>query len=161
MIEILSIILSILLLLAAVQDLRERRIPNHLVALIALVALLRATIGGNAMQPEHWLALLALFAASLVLFSFGAFGGGDAKLIPALALALPLGSWPLFLSVMAISGGLLALAMLVRARFHEQPSSARTESLPYGVAIAIGGWAALWHPSSALAALITPSPWAG
>ncbi len=164
MIEILSIILSVLLLFVAVGDCRDRRIPNSLVGIIALVGLLRAVVSGDAATPEHWLALLVLFAAAIALFAVGAFGGGDAKLIPSLALALPLAQWPVFLLTMAMSGGLLALAMLVRRRWSvlgrkAQPPTA--VSLPYGVAIAIGGWAALWQAGPVLAAVSPSSPWVG
>ncbi len=147
MIEILSTILSILLLAVVVSDCRTRRIPNALVAFVAFVAALRAVANGAVALPEFWLALTALFAACIALFAVGALGGGDAKLIPALALALPLARWPLFLAAMAASGGILALFVLARARWAARRTGVRegAPTLPYGVAIAIGGWSALWQ----------------
>jgi prepilin peptidase CpaA len=65
-------------------------------------------------------------------------GGGDVKLIGAIALWLP---WPallLMLVIMSLAGGALTLAMMIRKKL------ARTEGpleIPYGVAIAFAG---LW-----------------
>jgi prepilin peptidase CpaA len=68
----------------------------------------------------------------------GAMGGGDVKMIAALGLWLPLTAVTLMLVVMAIAGGVLTLAMLVRHRLAEAKHQLE---IPYGVAIAAGS---LW-----------------
>ena len=73
--------------------------------------------------------VLALCAA---LFAARMLGGGDAKLLAALALWVPPAAFAELLLVMALAGGLLAGAMLV---------TRRRVSVPYGIAIAAGG---LW-----------------
>jgi prepilin peptidase CpaA len=87
----------------------------------------------------------AVFAVAAALFAGNILGGGDAKLLGAVALwAGP--AWVLeALLVTALLGGVAAVARLLRPIFltpvlGPQPG-ARETSLPYGVAIAGGG---LW-----------------
>jgi prepilin peptidase CpaA len=71
-----------LLLLAAVIDLRQRRIPNWLTLGLILSGLACATAAGGAVELGHALAgLLAGAAVAFVLFALGALGGGDVKLL--------------------------------------------------------------------------------
>ena len=78
-----------------------------------------------------------MFACGALLFRFGLFGGGDAKLLAAGALWIGAGSALPFLAGTALTGGALALGFLVwvgvAGRGRARPS------LPYGVAIAAGG----------------------
>jgi Flp pilus assembly protein protease CpaA len=105
--------LSTLLLLAAITDLRERRIPNWL------------TGGAAALYPVHLLlspspvawpgALgLALLVGLLGLFLFARqlIGGGDVKLIAAVTLWAGLDHFAVFALVTTLTGGLLGLATL-------------------------------------------------
>ena len=79
--------------------------------------------------------------ACAALFAAGAMGGGDVKLLTALALWLPPARFAQLLVVMALTGGVLALLCVMgptmKRRSRQQPASA----VPYGVAIAGG---ALW-----------------
>jgi prepilin peptidase CpaA len=99
--------------------------------------------------PVAWLGALAVAAAALAvglgLFAARAMGGGDVKLIAAIALwAGPALVLP-FLFVVALAGGALSLVMLSAARLRPvlvreavpQPLSALR--VPYGVAVAAGG----------------------
>lgn len=130
-------ILALLLIVAAAGDLRSRQIPNWLNAAIALLAIpfwLSLSLDGGemAVRLAIGVGLFALFAG---LFYLGMMGGGDVKLIAALALWLPpLAVLPL-LTIMAIAGGILTAVMLVRARL----AKSGTPEVPYGVAIAIAG----------------------
>lgn len=144
--------LAIALLVAAVTDLRRREIDNLLNAGVALAAPLfwwangLPLWSGVAVQLGFAAVTFALLAG---LFAVGAMGGGDVKLLTALALWLP---WPMFLRmimVMALLGGVLTLAMLARHRLLRRRETLR---IPYGVAIAGAGWwvlAAAW-PASGL-----------
>ena len=138
---ILVALLALLLLAAAAIDLRTRTIPNGLNLAVALLALPFWWVTGIDPWPDLVLqvgAALLVFAAFAGLFALGAMGGGDVKLIAALALWLP---WPALLVVlviMSLAGGLLTIAMLTRKRLAR---SEATLEIPYGVAIACGG---LW-----------------
>ncbi len=131
-----------LFLWAAVSDVARRRIPNRLVALLALVGLARLGLGivegAGLLRAASDLALgLAAFGSGALLFRFGLFGGGDVKLLAAGTLWMGAGSVLPFLAGTALAGGALALGFLlwlgVAGRGRARPS------LPYGVAIAAGG----------------------
>ena len=134
-------VLALLLLFACYGDLKARTIPNGLNIAIALLAIPFWWASGLSPWPDMALqvgvaALAFIFFAGA--FALGAMGGGDVKLIGAIALWLP---WPallLMLVIMSLAGGALTLAMMIRKKL------ARTEGpleIPYGVAIAFAG---LW-----------------
>jgi prepilin peptidase CpaA len=124
---------------AAWGDIRTRTIPNWLNLTIALAA--PASWWASGMSPWPDMAIqvgiaalvFALFAGA---FALGMMGGGDVKLIAALALWLPFG--PLFdmLLLMAVLGGVLTLVMLV---LHRLQKAQGQPEIPYGVAIALAG----------------------
>jgi prepilin peptidase CpaA len=142
----------------AVVDLKRRIIPNELV-----LAALGAGIALRLISPSGMLWLSALAAAGIFLVlgtiaHFGAIGGGDVKLIPAVSLLAPANQvLPLLLDI-AIAGGVLSIAYLVaraaakvppllRTDFADvQPSNAGkalaragfNDSVPYGLAVCAG-----------------------
>ncbi len=127
---------------AALSDVAARRIPNRLVALLALVALMRLGLdlaaGAGVLRTLCDLALAAaVFAFGALLFNFGLFGGGDVKLLAAGALWLGAGSALTFFASTALAGGALALGFVlwIGLAGGRRPRP----SLPYGVAIAAGG----------------------
>jgi len=135
-------ILGLLMIAAAISDVRSRTISNELNAAMALLAIPFWIASGLALWPDVPLQFGAAFAVFLVfagLFAIGAMGGGDVKMIGAMMLWIPL---PLFmptLMVMAIGGGILSAAMLIHMKL--RPSDKPVE-VPYGVAIAAAGlWA--------------------
>jgi prepilin peptidase CpaA len=81
-----------------------------------------------------------VFLVGVGLFSAGAFGGGDVKLLAVTTLwAGPTMVLP-FLIVTALAGGLLSLTVLMRAQLAGRSLHvAAKPNVPYGVAIAIGG----------------------
>lgn len=138
---ILASVLALMMLAAAVSDLRTRTIANGLNAAMALLAIPYWFASGLAPWPDMAIqfGLAALvFAAFVGLFMVGGMGGGDVKMIGALALWVPPSLMLPMLTVMAIGGGLLSGAMLVEkiARKRAEPPE-----VPYGVAIAAAG---LW-----------------
>lgn len=146
---------------AAVSDMLSMTIPNRISILLVASFILIAPLAGMAWTGIGWhLAAGALvLAATFALFALGAMGGGDAKLIPATAVWMGLGSVLLeYLVYTALAGGLLALAIVL---YRKSPLAVMTGhmpllrnfadsrlGIPYGVALAIGGLAAF--PSSAL-----------
>ncbi len=141
-----------LLALAAYFDVREYRIPNRLSLFIA--ALYPIHVVASA-QPVDWVGGLVvasvILAVLLALYAFRAVGGGDVKLITVTALWAGPAAMAEFLLVTTLAGGLLALLMMSSARLGFAVGLAGTgrqstrdmvlkEALPYGVAIAVGGF---------------------
>ena len=133
--------LAFLLLWAAATDLRSRTIANRLNMAIALLAPAYWWASGLAIWPDMavQLALCAcVFAVFAFMFAMGWMGGGDVKLLAALALWLPLYSMVQLLVAMSLLGGLLTLAVIALHRVRKIKTS---PEIPYGVAIACAG---LW-----------------
>ena len=142
----LMLLLGILMVAAAISDLRSRTISNELNAAMALLAIPFWIASDLATWPDMPIQFAAAFAVFLVfagLFAIGAMGGGDVKMIGAVMLWIPL---PLFLpalTVMAVGGGILSAIMLIYMKL--RPSDKAVE-VPYGVAIAAAGlWALHQH----------------
>lgn len=138
--DILIAILAAMLLVAAAGDLRTRTIPNRLNAAIALTAIPFWWLTGLSPWPD--MAVQVAVAAGVFLifalaFRIGAMGGGDVKMVAAVALWLPPLAVLKLLVIMSLAGGGLTLAMLVRQRLSK--SRGQLE-IPYGVAIAFGGF---------------------
>jgi prepilin peptidase CpaA len=135
---LLLLILAASLLYAAVRDLQCRRIPNWLTASIALLAVPFWMSLSLPVWPDVAIRIglaAAVFAVFAALFYAGMMGGGDVKLIAAVALWLTPVAVLHLLVIMAIAGGVLTLAMVAKARL----ARSGTPEIPYGVAIAIGG----------------------
>lgn len=159
-----------LLVTAAVNDVRHYIIPNWLNLAVAASAIL--FLVAQALSPADMRvvdlslasmlraagAVIVVFAACLALFAVGVMGGGDVKLIAACILWTGPALMMPFLFLTALSGGLVTLGVLVRARRQETEAqnipAKNTEAspvvnplsptmhkakVPYGVAIAIGG----------------------
>ena len=145
---------------AALRDIETLTITNGTNAAIAFLfvpAVIIAAPGWD-VAGAHLMAGLAAFAISVLLFTFGVFGGGDAKMIPGVMLWLgPAAAMP-FLVVMAVTGGALAILVVLARKWvpaGAAPDFARETLLtgngvPYGVAIAAG--AILCAPLSPLLA---------
>ena len=133
--------LAALLLAAAWLDLKSRTIPNGLNLAIALLAIPFWWATGLAPWPDMALQLgvgLLVFAAFAAVFALGAMGGGDVKLVAAVALWLPWQAVIVLLVLMSLAGGVLTLAMVAHRSLAKRENMLE---IPYGVAIAFGG---LW-----------------
>jgi prepilin peptidase CpaA len=144
-------------------DIAARVISNKVCLLLAALAIVRLPFGE---PPQQLLALVyvaaVLFLLLLILHGRGYVGGGDVKLLTALAVGLTPIQLLYLLTATALAGGVLAsvhLAMrllpypslpplrssLVRRIYAiERWRNLRRAPLPYGVAIACGGiWTVL------------------
>lgn len=133
--------LAIALLIAAFTDLKSRKIANWLNAAIALAAPVFWWASDMTLWPDVAIQLglaVATFLVLSVLFAIRAMGGGDVKLLTALALwVAPVHFWKL-LVMMALLGGVLTVVM---AGWHAMRRQKHKLAIPYGVAISA---AALW-----------------
>ena len=140
--EILLGILALLLVVAAVIDVRTFTISNRLnlgVALLAPVYWFAALLGPGdiILQVAAAVVVFILFAGA---FYTGMMGGGDVKLAAALALWFPPYATIKLLVIMSFAGGLLTLGVL---GWHRWSGREGRPEIPYGVAIAVGGLAIL------------------
>lgn len=147
--------LAIALLIAAFTDIRRRQIDNWLTGGIALAAPLFWWTGGLALWPDIAIQFgiaIAAFAGLAGLFAIGWMGGGDVKLLTALALWIAPVAFLQLLVVMALAGGVLTVAMFF---WHTARRQKERLAIPYGVAIAFAGlWvlAVNYLPTAAIAA---------
>ena len=138
--DILVAALAAMLLVAAAGDLKSRIIPNWLNAAIAVTAIPFWWLTGLAPWPD--MAVQVAVAAGVFLlfalaFHIGAMGGGDVKMVAAVALWLPPLAVLKLLVIMSLAGGVITLAMVARQRLSK--SRGQLE-IPYGVAITFGGF---------------------
>jgi prepilin peptidase CpaA len=125
---------------AAVYDWRSRTIPNGLNAAMALLAIPFWWASGLDLWPDIALQIgVAIFVFALFVgaFALGMMGGGDVKMIGAVALWLPPLAVLKLLIIMSIAGGVLTLAMLIP---HRLAKSTDQPEIPYGIAIAFAGF---------------------
>ncbi len=146
----------VLLLYVATIDIATRLIRNEICLVLALLGI--ASQFASPMQvAESLIAATILLVLLLVIYQRGWIGGGDVKLLVALAIGLPMMGVIQLLTITALAGGILALVHLMM-RLLPQPRLApagaslvrrvyaverwrhlRHAPLPYGVAIACGG----------------------
>jgi len=143
----LLIALAVLLVSAGIEDARKREIANWKNAAIAALAL--PWWVANGLEP--WPAMALQIGVALIVFAFfaGAFalgqmGGGDVKLIGALALWLPVQPLVWMLILMSLIGGALTLLLLAEKRLRRRKGMPL--EIPYGVAIAMATLLVLREP---------------
>jgi len=148
-------LLALALLLAWVvrEDLQRRRIANRLCLAVALLAL--PWWIGMTDSPVRALALQLLLAvmASLpliVLFSLRLIGGGDVKLMAATCLWLPAADMPRMVAATAVCGAALGLFVWASSASMQR----RRQSVPYGLAIAVGAICALAPAARPILAMV-------
>ena len=138
-------------LVAAIEDLRRRQIPNWIPV--------AAIVGGLAIafRDRGWsgaggsmLGLVAGFAVFFVFYALGAMGGGDVKLMAGFGAVLGWSRiWEASLWTAAV-GGIVALIAIGYSMVRKQISPERqrdpvksADAIPYAPAIAVGAWLAL------------------
>ena len=161
-----GLVFTIVLLGAAIGDVRTRRIPNRLVAILAIAGFaFRAVLNGGEGFVIAGEGLLVGLACWLPFYAFGWLGAGDVKLYAAASAWLGPKSAFEGALIAALAGALLALLWMVKTRgmrrtgqtiglaagtpgilSPRQDGSGRSSKLPYGVAIAFGAISAGWLP---------------
>lgn len=151
-----SILEILLLLYVAATDVATRLISNRACVALALLGIV-SQLAYPMQVAESLIAAAILFLLLLLIYARGWIGGGDVKLLAALAIGLPLTGIVQLLTVTALAGGVLALAHLMmrnlpypnlapvgsslvrRVYAAERWRHLRHAPLPYGLAIACGG----------------------
>jgi prepilin peptidase CpaA len=146
----------LLLLYVATIDIATRLIRNEICLVLALLGI-AAQFASPMQIAESLTAAAILLMLLLVMHQRGWIGGGDVKLLVALAIGLPLMGVIELLTTTALAGGVLALVHLMmrllpyprlapagssfvrRVYAIERWRHLRHAPLPYGVAIACGG----------------------
>ncbi|WP_299391988.1 prepilin peptidase [Pelagibius sp.] len=141
-----------LLIMAAASDCRNLTVPNRFsLALVALYPSFVIAAGGTVDWLGGLICASAAFAIGFVLFALRLCGGADVKLFAAVTLwAGPALIVPMLIYT-TMAGGLLALAMWFRHRllraatptavfFVKADPDFIKQPMPYGVAIAAGGF---------------------
>jgi len=134
---------------AGVSDLLRFRIPNAIVMAIAVLFLAAALVApGKVDWLGHLGAGVTVLVCAAVMFHFNLMGGGDAKMLAAVAFWTGFATLLQFLVVVSVIGGVLALVLLVLRFVCKRVPSVDWPRLllpgnpmPYG--IAIGGGAAV------------------
>ncbi|MBB4235281.1 A24 family peptidase [Rhizobium esperanzae] len=159
------LILPLCLAMAGFSDLFTMTIPNRISLILIASFVILAPLSGLGLGEigMHLAAAAIVFTAGFALFAFNVMGGGDAKLLSATALWFGLNESLLFLmtDVAAIGGLITLLILLVRTQSNTilaiglpVPNSVLlAKKIPYGIAIAIGGFMAFPASPLFLAAL--------
>lgn len=136
-----------LLAWCAVEDIRTRTIPHAAIAAIIVVYIIFA-LAGHASIVAGLIGGGVLLLAGFMLFYFHIMGGGDSKLIAAMGLWVGTSHLLPFILYTAIAGGVVSLCVLLIHRFKVRNSGnvmLPAPTVPYGVAIALGGSIAAWQ----------------
>jgi prepilin peptidase CpaA len=161
---LLALAMLALLLAAAWHDVLTRTIPDSVSLLLLAVGVLAQLLDDASAIVGSAATTILLFVVLLVAFTRGWLGGGDVKLMAALAVGLPPYDCYRFLVATALAGGVLALVYLLLSRIKKiEPAIThrslfrrilavegwrmrRRGPLPYAVAIAAGGAFVLLQP---------------
>jgi Flp pilus assembly protein protease CpaA len=160
-VAITSVLEILLLLYVATIDVATRLISNQICLGLAFLGI-ASQMANPTQVAESLIAAAILFLLLFVIFTRGWMGGGDVKLLVAVAIGLPVTGIIQLLTVTALAGGILAVVHLMmrnlpnprlapagsslvrRVYAVERWRHLRHAPLPYGVAIACGGmWTVL------------------
>jgi prepilin peptidase CpaA len=157
-VEGLSLLLAAgVLLAAAVQDARKFKISNGFSIALAALFPVYALAAGAPILP-HVIVGVIVLACGLAMFALHLLGGGDVKLLSAAAIWAGPGHIAPLLFTTTFLGGFLALgfALVALSKQKKREKSAGGEAnegdvvpwqkapVPYGIAIACGGWYVLY-----------------
>jgi prepilin peptidase CpaA len=147
----LTMLFVLVMVVAMAWDAATLEIPDTASIVLAAGFLGGAFIrdAGMSVVLQHTAAGLALFVVGTGLFRLGVWGGGDVKFMAAIGLWFGWGGLPAWLFMVALAGGVLALAILVLRYAIAAPAPwwpawlnrlhRRDEGIPYGIALGAGG----------------------
>jgi prepilin peptidase CpaA len=142
----------------AITDLRSRRLPVGGAIAIAMLFIMHVIVDRMPIHQvmQHLVVALVVFLICVALFAANMLGGGDAKLAAAIFLWTGAATLLLALTLISVIGTLVSFVSLLTWNMNRASpghlkrvlamfSGAR--GVPYGVALAAGGGAAIVLPS--------------
>ncbi len=162
---VIFVVFPFAMVFAAISDMLSMTIANRVSVILVATFMVIAPFAGLGWQEYgmHLAAGAAMLAATFALFTIGAMGGGDAKLISATAVWMGFNALLLqYLVVSTVIGGLLTVAIVLfrnsslpviagNVAFLRRLSD-KSEGVPYGIALGLGGL--LVYPESPLVRLV-------
>jgi len=121
--------------LAAVTDVIRWQIPDWISIVVVVLAAVFGVAAPDFAWWSHTLAPCLMFGFGLLAFSRGWLGGGDVKLMTAVAAWTGVSALPIVFVAIAVAGGVLTLII---TGWHRARRRAPTTHVPYAVAIAAG-----------------------
>lgn len=135
---------------AGAMDLLTMTIPNRISLALLAGFVIAVPVAGMPLEVVGWhlAAFVLVLSCTVAMFALGWMGGGDAKLIAVASLWVGWSNLIMFLALVAVLGGVLALAILA---FRAYPVAALPVpnwavrlhksggGIPYGIAIAGAG----------------------
>ena len=137
----LALLLLVTLIAAVTEDASRLRISNVTCLAVLVEAIVAMTIEGFSTDLwQNWVALLCVLVVGTAAFAARLLGGGDVKLLAALALWLDLKHLVWLIAAVFIAGGLIALVYLTTRLVTSGVAGIRQKDrrIPYGIAIAAG-----------------------
>lgn len=135
----LNILLLVTLIYISADDMLNFRIRNEAIISLGVMLLLKFILGGFVNEPsQHFIYAFLLLISILMLYYFGAFGGGDAKLIIISFFWLNMDSWYSFFSSLSIIT--LIYCFLAFLKIIPQHKTSRGTRIPLGPCICLA-WA--------------------
>jgi prepilin peptidase CpaA len=136
-------LLSVLLVIASVSDIRHRRIPNWSVLAIGGLFAPWAIFVSTASVLSSLAAGLVALMIGVILYGFRVVGAGDSKLLAVVALFAGMDHLLQLLVLIALVGGVIALISMISrptramVMLHMRGKGEFGRGIPYGVAIAV------------------------
>jgi prepilin peptidase CpaA len=128
---ILTVMAALILIWAAVSDVRRLIIANPLPLAVACLAIINALVSWS-ISGLGWPGTVAALVMGFIFWKVNFIGAGDVKLASAALLWLP-GQIMDFLLLTAVLGGLTALVYVIRG----QMTKKKAKSIPYGPSLAL------------------------
>ncbi|RTZ14455.1 prepilin peptidase [Vibrio aquaticus] len=126
--------LAAMALIASYQDVRQRKIPNGVVTIIALLGVFFVFFYGR--YTQLYLPIVVLVVGAL-LFKFNIMAAGDSKLLASFSLMISPHYFLLTVCLILIAGGTLAITQWILSRVTGNAQWV-TKGVPYGLPICLG-----------------------
>lgn len=129
---------------AAIEDSLRLKISNLTCLAVLIEGLVAIYLQGFSLDLwQNLAAVICVLVLGTFAFSAGLFGGGDVKLLAAVALWVNLIGLVWLIAATFIAGGLLAFFYIIARQLRSATGkwTSKDRRIPYGVAIALG---ALW-----------------